>query len=249
MKVRGFDERWSAFPEVQETKTGIFELKTGWSKKDLEGLEVLDAGCGIGRFMDVVASWGGRVTGIDASLAALDVCRSRGLDVIEADLLYLQRITRSFDRIYSIGVLHHLASPGAAFGNLCSLLRPGGEIAVWVYGEPLARSDDLLPAIKALHEITKSCPVSVLLSVFTRYGPVLRDVYRSHEEFWPLFEVLRVSGSLDDRECISDTLDWHAPKFRSSHTSREVHTWFEENGLDVIWTNEEFPVSVRGKKP
>ena len=39
-----------------------------------------------------------------------------------------------FDLIYSIGVLHHLPDPYAGFPARSSYLRPGGTIAVWVYG-------------------------------------------------------------------------------------------------------------------
>jgi SAM-dependent methyltransferase len=36
--------------------------------------------------------------------------------------------------VFSIGVLHHLEDPAAGFRILSRLLRPGGRIAVWVYG-------------------------------------------------------------------------------------------------------------------
>ena len=39
-----------------------------------------------------------------------------------------------FDLIYSIGVLHHLPDPQAGFREPLRYLRPGGTIAVWLYG-------------------------------------------------------------------------------------------------------------------
>ncbi len=38
-----------------------------------------------------------------------------------------------FDLIYCQEVLHHTADPAAAFRNLVGRLRPGGELAIYVY--------------------------------------------------------------------------------------------------------------------
>ena len=51
--------------ESEET----FRAKTGLTPEDVAGRLVLDVGCGMGRFADVVSRWGGRVVGIDLSLA------------------------------------------------------------------------------------------------------------------------------------------------------------------------------------
>ncbi|NOY27355.1 MAG: class I SAM-dependent methyltransferase, partial [Oligoflexia bacterium] len=38
------------------------------------------------------------------------------------------------DIVYCFGVLHHLDAPHAAFASLGLLVRPGGQLALWVYG-------------------------------------------------------------------------------------------------------------------
>ena len=51
--------------ESEET----FREKSGLRPEDIAGRLVLDVGCGMGRFADVVSRWGGRVVGVDLSLA------------------------------------------------------------------------------------------------------------------------------------------------------------------------------------
>ncbi|HET9130018.1 MAG TPA: methyltransferase domain-containing protein, partial [Terriglobia bacterium] len=45
----------------------FFETATEYSPRQLSGRTVLDAGCGTGRFMEVAASMGAQVVGIDLS--------------------------------------------------------------------------------------------------------------------------------------------------------------------------------------
>jgi hypothetical protein len=41
--------------------------------------------------------------------------------------------SETFDYVFSLGVLHHTGSTIQAMRKACSLVRPGGEINVWVY--------------------------------------------------------------------------------------------------------------------
>src|SRR5580704_15308453 len=59
---------------------------------------------------------------------------------MQADILKLGAIGRSFDVIEASGVLHHLRDPAEGWRILLSLLRPGGLMNVGLYSAP-ARSD------------------------------------------------------------------------------------------------------------
>jgi SAM-dependent methyltransferase/uncharacterized protein YbaR (Trm112 family) len=106
----------------------------------LEGRVVLDAGCGGGRFMAAAREYGvADVVGLDLSEGGLLHAQAL-LDGIDGVHLVQGDITRPpfrsgiFDVIYSIGVLHHLASPHDGFRALQPLLPPGGRLWIWVYG-------------------------------------------------------------------------------------------------------------------
>ena len=108
----------------------------------VRGKIVLDGGCGMGRFPTVVQRLGAaQVVGVDISLA-VEAARDNTRDlpnvhIVQSDIynLPLRRDgAGQFDFIYSIGVLHHMPDPEAGFLALCSHLKPGAEISVWVYG-------------------------------------------------------------------------------------------------------------------
>jgi tetratricopeptide (TPR) repeat protein/2-polyprenyl-3-methyl-5-hydroxy-6-metoxy-1,4-benzoquinol methylase len=111
-------------------------------------IDVLIAGCGTGRHSIAVAQMlvGAQVLAIDLSAASLGYAkrktRERGLrniDYMQADILKLGSIGRTFDVIDSTGVLHHLADPWKGWRVLLSLLRPGGCMRIGLYSATARR--------------------------------------------------------------------------------------------------------------
>ena len=72
--------------------------------------EVLDVGCGRGEFLDLLASRGVRARGLDLNHEMVEVCRARGLDVAEADVVsYLQRLDDgALGGLFAAQVVEHL---------------------------------------------------------------------------------------------------------------------------------------------
>lgn len=242
----GFDKRWQQHPKPQATTEPVFWEKTGWSSSDLRGKTILDAGVGCGRFAQIAACHGAQVYGVDLSPHGLEAASKLvpSGTMIQANLLDLPIEDASFDMAYSIGVLHHTGDTKAAFMELARTVKPGGWLAVWVYSKPVP-NDDLLPVSEFLHEITKSCPPEALHAACEKYSVRVRDIYMRYKEWAILKQILQVSHSPDNEECISDTFDWHTPQFRDWHTSSELRSWFAEAGY-VVDREGKFPVSVRG---
>jgi 2-polyprenyl-3-methyl-5-hydroxy-6-metoxy-1,4-benzoquinol methylase len=77
--------------------------------------EVLDAGCGSGEHMLLVASLGLSVLGVDVAETALAMARKkasdRGLEVefATADALHLERLGRRFDAVLDYGLFHYIS--------------------------------------------------------------------------------------------------------------------------------------------
>jgi SAM-dependent methyltransferase len=112
------------------------------------GQEILIAGCGSGQHALQVAQNfpGARILAADISLPSLAYARRktreeglRNIEYVQADILHLGTIGRSFDRIEAVGVLHHLAEPELGWRVLLSLLRPKGEMHVGLYSEAARR--------------------------------------------------------------------------------------------------------------
>lgn len=138
-----FGRQWTAFSATQvdsRNATSIsrqrFAQVTGWGPRDVAGRRVLDAGCGAGRFSEIAVGLGGDVTALDLSAAAYAASAnldSTGATVVRGDLLRPPLRDEWFDAVFSIGVLQHTPDPAAAARHLVRLLRPDGELVVWMY--------------------------------------------------------------------------------------------------------------------
>jgi SAM-dependent methyltransferase len=134
--LHAFGDEWQRFPELLEVHQRIFD----WYFEGPEpvcwpGLKVLDAGCGMGRWLHFARRAGADIVGMDVS-PAIDVAAARegdGADFVQADLRWPPFPPDSFDLVYSLGVLHHLEEPLVGVRALAKLVRPGGELRFYVY--------------------------------------------------------------------------------------------------------------------
>lgn len=116
----------------------------------LDGLRVLDAGCGSGIYAGLLADRGAQVTGIDESRAMLEHARrrlaGRDVELRAADLRApLPFADRSFDGIVSALVLHYLRDWAPTLAELRRVLRPDGWLAFSTH-HPLAEAALFKPA-------------------------------------------------------------------------------------------------------
>lgn len=119
--------------------------------------DVLDVGCGRGEFLDLLRGLGVPARGIDINRDMVEQCRSRGLNVAEADAVtYLEGIADgSLGGLFAAQVVEHLESAHLVrFLELAyEKLRPGSKIV--------------------LETINVDC-----WSAF--FGPYLRDITHAH---------------------------------------------------------------------
>ena len=104
--------------------------------RPLEGLDLLDVGCGGGLLAEPMARLGARVTGLDAAPRNIAVARAHaaqsGLaidyrcDTAEA----LATSGARFDVVLAMEVVEHVADPKAFLGTCCELLKPEGTMIV-----------------------------------------------------------------------------------------------------------------------
>jgi SAM-dependent methyltransferase len=229
--------------ESEET----FREKTGLRPEDVAGRLVLDVGCGMGRFAEVVSRWGGRVVGIDLSLAVEAAQANLGergnVRILQTDLFRLPFRPGSFDIVYSLGVLHHTPNCEKAFRQIVPFIRPGGRLCVWVYGTMalwahfarLYRRVTIRMPPRLLHAL---CHVAIPW-YYIRRLPVLGGL---------LWTVFPTSLHTDPQWRVLDTFDWYSPRYQSLHTYPEVYRWFRTEGLEDIQLLD-FPVAVSGVKP
>ena len=92
---------------------------------------VLELGCGTGNFITSLRSQVGcDCVGIDPSAEMLAQLRARGSDVklLQNSAERLELPAESFDLVYSVDVIHHVADRNAYFRGALDALAPGGRI-------------------------------------------------------------------------------------------------------------------------
>ena len=125
--------------------------------KNVTAPAILIAGCGTGQHSIETASRFSNchVTAVDLSLASLAYAQRKStelgftnIEYLQADILKLHQLSKEFDIIESVGVLHHMDEPMAGWRVLVDLLKPGGLMKIGLYSE-LARQH----IVKARREI------------------------------------------------------------------------------------------------
>lgn len=255
--TNSFGEQWKHFKREQldsHTKTDLSELRfydvTRWSKGELRGEWILDAGCGAGRFAEIAAAAGANVVAVDLS-AAVDACQDNlgnrfpeTLHIVQADLYKLPFRQASFDRAYSIGVAQHTPKPLEAVRAVSKMVRGGGKLALWIY-ELTWKSFIGFSAWKySLRPITRHLGFRtnyVLALVFCSIlWPVwfplvyLGKVGRVILAFFPITAHPYAGKRLRPKDCfrcvVLDTVDMYSPAYDKPQRFGPVSKVLEEEG-------------------
>lgn len=102
--------------------------------RPLEGLRVLDIGCGGGLLSEPLARLGAAVTGLDPASAALEAARAHAaqaglsIDYREGIAEDLVQAGERFDAVLASEVIEHVPDPAAFCAALAALVRPGGLV-------------------------------------------------------------------------------------------------------------------------
>jgi SAM-dependent methyltransferase len=240
-----YDLQWNRFRIVRpEEDRFTFYSRTGLEPEELRGALVLDAGCGMGRYLRIAAEAGARVIGLELSGAARAAremtAEFPNVQVVRGDLLQPPFAPDSFDHIYSIGVLDHTPNPPRALCALARLLKPGGRIAFWIYRRERLALEWIMDAHRA---VSTRLPLGVLMALCRFSAPIgglKRRMMQSRSRVVARMGValnlmtIGVSMHPDPEVRVCDTLDWYAPKFASRHRFEDVARWCAAAGLESV---------------
>lgn len=259
-----FGFEWQRFPEMyEEWEQQFLDYMKPHDAAFFRGKKVLDAGCGNGRFAYYAAKYGAEVWAIDLG-PAVEVARrnteSVGIvDVLQADLHNAPFAYESFDFIYSIGVLHHLPDPEAAFTNLLRYLKPGGEVQIYLYWKPEKQPVKafLLAGVAAMRRMTTRLPHGVIhalsfpfavgaFAFFVWPYRILRKIpqLRGLAERLPMKQY----ASFPFRVCVNDQLDRFSAPIENRYTRADVQDWLRRAGLESPMVQENFGWVGTGRK-
>jgi SAM-dependent methyltransferase len=194
--VASFGFEWNTFNDyeypLQKLRRDVLE-QSGVEESFFSGKLTLEAGCGAGRQLSYVASLGTRLTiGIDLS-DAVEASKQRVKDqenceVVQADIYRLPFRERTFDFLYTEGMLLAVEDPAAAFRKLMRYVRDGGSLSAsfylrrkfipfsLIFREPLRRLAQLFPVKWVYHATWLAVPLNKI--------PVLNWVLRKTVMVW-----------------------------------------------------------------
>lgn len=252
--VDGFGFEWLKFDQqIQETymtnKVHFLDFIYPITEGFFDGKVVLDAGCGMGRFLKLGAEFGSaQIIGVDLSqsveAAYQNTRHLKNAHVVQADIFALP-FPNIFDFIFSIGVLHHLESPGKGFSQLVKLLKKNGRISVWVYSEENNRWIAALTPVRKY--VTSHLPKPVLLGISHLIGVflylVLQLVYkpvnqtnlgRKIKRFLPYNDYFYYSSQYSYPSLVSIVFDHLVPELATYISQEELNEWFVNENLNSV---------------
>jgi SAM-dependent methyltransferase len=199
---------------------------------------VIDAGCGNGRYINVLNRLSSPppklILGIDISdtvlVAAKNCSIFQNVLFLKMDLNLVQNILKEpVDYIYSIGVLHHTPNAEEAFHNLVKCIKKGGFMSVYLYG----KGNPILHRVNCFlrnrffqrwpHQLVYcmcfliAIPCQVFRIKF--FGPWLQDF---------------VSRFIFISYDVHNMFDAYTAGYTSYHERREVEQWYAKAGFDCV---------------
>lgn len=261
--ARSFGAEWTLFSRTQlDSHTGTtisrdrFTDITEIQPSELAGKLVLECGCGMGRFVEVLAREGADVIGVDFSTAVdsafANLRAYQNVTIVQADLFNLPLQYASFDFVYSIGVLHHTPDTRQALHAIARHVKPGGALAVWVY-----RKHRVIKPHQVYHYVFRRLPPATALKIIRAYHPIAWHLRRLPVVGKPLSILLPISDyrgklPLSPEQQLEwsylDTVDKMTPWYIRRHTPAQVREWCEELGFTDIHLGA-VPCSVKTRRP
>jgi len=249
-----FSYEWTRFSETQlDSKVGKdlsesqFQGRIDFPLNKIKGKFVLDAGCGMGRYADVVRKYAGIVVGIDLSYAVESAFKNIGfaenVHIVQGDILKPPLKKEIFDFVYSFGVLHHTPDAHGAFKSLSRKLKKGGKFSLFVYD---SYEKAIIYSSGFWRRITVRLPLRVLY-YFCFLSVPFYYLYKLPLIGHFLKAVFVISMRPEWRIRWLDTFDWYSPKYQSKHTHAEVFQWFNQLGFKDIKIFD-YGVTMQGTK-
>lgn len=278
MYASSFGLQWNRYQKTQLdsfTRTSISKDKLtrvlGGSLDIVRGKKVLEAGCGAGRFTEVLLAAGADVVAFDLSVAVEANHRNcsayNHYFVCQADILEMPFVPEEFDIVICIGVIQHTPDPEQTIAALCKQVRHGGLLIIDHY---TSKNRYTSPTRRFLRAILIRLPKSVSFQ-FTRIFTQL--LWPLHRLLWKhkhivlvrkMRTMLRLVSPVNDYQdnfpqlgpnllrewALLDTHDSLTDFYKHLRTSEQIESSLLKNGMVEVEThNVGVVVEAKAVKP
>ncbi len=232
----------------------------------LAGKQVLECGCGAGRFTEILLGKGAHVTSVDLS-EAVDANQdnfpiSENHRIAQADILQLPFEQQRFDVVFCLGVIQHTPNPEETIASLYKQVRPGGSLVLDHYAHTLSRYTKILAPLFRLY--LRRLPPNEGMKWTERLVDTLLPLHKRVRNFYlgqillsrlsPILcyyhpipelndELQREWALLDTHDTLTD---WH----KHLRTRGQIRRTLEQLGLEVTRSEHRNQVvEARGRRP
>lgn len=211
----------------------ITERETLIRKEWFKGKDIIDCGCGGGRWSYGLAKLGANITAVDINESAIEATRNaiKEFDVKKEFVLTpLEQLSeklpadKKYDMVWSWGVLHHCNSFNDSFRQVMARVKEGGFIYLYLYGrESVSYEEDVS-----------------LFKNRVRYNTL--QTWKEKEDFL-------VEKSHGDRTKLHQNHDMYAPLLNRRLEFDYVKKMLEEHGFtDIVRTVKNTELHIRAVK-
>ena len=256
-----FGLQWNEFKKVQldsfsHTTISRDRLNRifGGSLEMLKNKTILEAGCGAGRFTEVLLQNHSKVFAFDISTAVeanYENCKSfQNYFVCQADILNLPVPPHQFDIVMCIGVIQHTPSPEKTIESLCSQVKPGGLLVIdhYTFGYPLTPSRRILRSLLIRLPPTFSLRfIKVLTTVFWpfhkglnewRENRILNKIRQGFLFLSPVVDYHDSYPQLNDNQlkiwAVLDTYDTLTDQYKHIRSGSDIRNQLLRWGMDNV---------------
>ena len=269
-----FGIQWNAHRKTQlDSYTGLPISETRLRRclgprlwDSLNGMQVLECGCGAGRFTEILLAKGASVTAVDLS-DAVEATRdnfgqAENLRIAQADLRELPFCPMQYDLVIGLGLIMHTPDPEMTMEKLWAQVKPGGYLVIDHYS--FSRLRYMTTTAPYLRQVLKRLPRETAFlctdGMVNLFFPI-HKAWRSHR--WAvrllsrIFPVVSYYDSfpelpdeLQKQWCLLDTHNSLTGWFKHSRTRMQIHHQLERMGASDIesWMGGN-GVEARARRP
>ncbi len=261
--ANNFGFQWNKFQKTQidQEKNSLLTSKlrffseTNWNSESLKDLNILEVGCGAGRFSKVVMS------STEANLYSIDLSnaveanyrnnRKYGdrIKIFQASIYEMPFENNSFDKVFCLGVLQHTPNFKKSIKSLADKVKEGGELVVDFY--PISGWWTKVSAKYFLRLWSKNIEHNKLLSIIENNVDWLMKLYffnkkagigKIFNRFLPIPDISStIPNNLSKYELRNwvtlDTFDMFSPEYDNPQTIEQVKEWVLGAGLEVVFSD------------
>jgi 2-polyprenyl-3-methyl-5-hydroxy-6-metoxy-1,4-benzoquinol methylase len=252
-----FGDQWKEYKKTQlDSFSGLPITETrlnrclGELKDDLTGKLVLEAGCGAGRFTELLLKKGATLVSSDLSSAVEVNAENFPVNqkhlVIQSDINDMPYADESFDVVVCLGVIQHTTNSEKTIEDLYKLVKKGGTLVIDHYSFNRSHYFRLAPLYRnILKKKTAEQTIPYTQRLVKKFLPWHKKFAKNRlmsmllNRISPVISYYRAFPQLNDKQqeewAMLDTHDSLTDWNKNFRSVEEIHNFLKKLGAVDIW--------------